>query len=112
MAARKLAPVHPGEMLLEEFMKPLGLIPSEVARRLDVPPNRISQLIQGKRALTADTALRLERYLGWPARMWMQIQAEYDLELSRRAAKHPRIRPHPRIRAAGKPATLAKTASA
>lgn len=97
MAARKLPPVHPGDMLLEEFMKPLGLSMSELARRIDVPANRVSQLIQGKRAMTADTALRLEQYLRWPARMWMQIQAEYDLETARRAAAPKRIRPHPRI---------------
>jgi len=89
-------------MLLEEFMKPLGLTLSELARRIGVPPNRISQLIQGKRAMTADTALRLEKYLRWPARMWLQIQAEYDLESSRRSAKHKRILPHPRVLAAGK----------
>ncbi len=110
MAARKLAPVHPGEMLREEFMKPLGLTISEVARRLGVPPNRISQLVQRKRAMTADTALRLERYLGWPARMWLEIQAEYDLEVSRRAAKHGRNAPHPHVRALAKSARVARSA--
>lgn len=100
MAVRKLSPVHPGEMLVEEFMKPLGLTISEVARRIGVPPNRISQLAQGKRAMTADTALRLERYLGWPARIWLQIQAEYDLEVSRRTGSHAGIHLHPRARTA------------
>lgn len=99
MAARKMAPVHPGEMLLEEFMKPFSLSISELARRIEVPPNRISQLIHGKRAITADTALRLEHYLGWPARIWMQIQSEYDLESSRRRSGRMQFAPHPRNRA-------------
>jgi addiction module HigA family antidote len=86
-------------MLLEDFMKPLGLTISEIARRIGVPPNRISQLVQGKRAMTADTALRLEKYLRWPARIWMEIQTEYDLEISRREAAHDGIRPHLRARA-------------
>jgi addiction module HigA family antidote len=100
MTARKLSPVHPGEMLREEFMQPLGLTVAELARRIGVPPNRISQLVHGKRAMTADTALRLEQYLGWPARIWMQLQAEYDLELSRRETRHEPIAPHPHARIA------------
>ena len=102
MTARKLAPVHPGEMLREEFMIPLGLSLSELARQLDVPPNRISQLLHGKRALTADTALRLEQFFGWPARTWLHLQAEYDLELSRRKSGRKRIHPHPRLQIHGK----------
>jgi len=95
MPACKLAPIHPGAMLLEESMKPLGLSSSELARGIGVPPNRITQLIHGKRGMTADTALRLEQYLGWPAKIWLRIQAEFDLEMSRRAARHKRIAPHP-----------------
>lgn len=110
MAERRLAPVHPGEMLLEEFMKPMGLSISEVARGIDVPPNRISQVVHGKRAMTADTALRLEKFLGWPARMWMQIQAEHDLELSRRSGAHAKIRRHPPSKPAHEPKPLAKGA--
>ena len=83
MAACKLAPVHPGEMLREEFMKPLGLTISEVARRLRVPPNRISQLVQRKRAMTADTALRLSQYFGMSADFWMNLQSAYELDLAR-----------------------------
>jgi len=97
MRQAKLKPVHPGEMLLEEFMKPLGLSISEVARRIGVPPNRISQLVHCRRAMSADTALRLEDYLRWPARIWMEIQSEYDLELSRRKGRARTIRPHPGI---------------
>jgi addiction module HigA family antidote len=87
MASRKLPPVHPGDMLLEEFMKPLGLTASDLARRIGVPPNRVTQWIQRKRAMTADSALRLEAVLGWPAQFWLRIQAEYDLELARRAGE-------------------------
>ena len=97
MPSHKLPPVHPGEMLLEEFMKPLMLTSSELARQIGVPVNRISQLIHGKRSMTADTALRLEKYLGWPARIWMEIQSDFDLEISRRAGKLARIRMHPAI---------------
>ena len=110
MAARKLAPVHPGEMLLEEFMRPLGLSVSELARAIDIPPNRISQLVHGKRAMTADTALRLERFLGWPARIWLQVQAEHDLELSRRRPGAARIRRHPKVRASNSARPLSRPA--
>ena len=101
MAAHKIAPVHPGEMLLEEFMKPLGLSSSELARRLDVPANRVTKLVQGKRAMTADPALRLEAYLGWTAATWLRIQAEYDLEISRRRVRRKPIVPHVQLPARG-----------
>ncbi len=81
----QVKPVAPGEMLDEEFMKPLGLSRAEAARRMGVPPNRITQIIKGSRAITPETALRLEALFGWPATYWLQNQAEYDLERTRQA---------------------------
>ncbi len=72
-------------MLEEEFIKPLGLSRVEVARRLGVPANRISQIVRGRRAISPETALRLEALFGWPAAYWLQNQAEYDLEVARKA---------------------------
>jgi addiction module HigA family antidote len=80
-----LDPICPGEVLREEFMKPLGISMNRLARDLLVPAGRISAIARGKRAITADTALRLGRYFGIPAQMWMSLQAEYDLRLARRA---------------------------
>ena len=74
-------PVHPGEILAEE-LQTLGVSPSELARRLDVPPNRISQIIQGKRAITGDTALRLGHWFGTAAQFWLNLQSAYDLRLA------------------------------
>lgn len=82
----RVKPVSPGDMLLEEFMKPLDMSRAEAARRLGVPANRITQIIRGRRAITPETALRLEALFGWPADYWMRHQAEYDLELERRNA--------------------------
>ena len=82
----KLPPVHPGEVLLEDFMKPLGLSQYRVAKDIDVPPLRISQIVRGMRSVTADTALRLARYFGTTPGIWMRLQAQYDLEISQ--AKH------------------------
>jgi addiction module HigA family antidote len=72
-------------MLEEEFIKPLGLSRAEVARRLGVPANRITQIVKGRRAISPETALRLEALFGWPAAHWLQNQAEHDLELARKA---------------------------
>ena len=77
-------PVAPGEMLEEEFMKPLGLSRAEVAHRLDVPPNRITQIIKGSRSITSETALRLEALFGWSATYWLRNQVEHDLERVRK----------------------------
>src|SRR2546426_5492774 len=79
--SKQMAPVHPGEILLEEFMKPLGLSQYRVAKAIDVPPRRINEIVQGKRAITTETALRLERYLGWPAQVWLNLQSRYDMEI-------------------------------
>jgi len=78
----KLLPVHPGEILLEDFIKPLGITPFRVARDMDIAPLRISQIVRGRRAVTADSAQRLARYFGTSAGIWMQLQARYDLEVA------------------------------
>ncbi len=82
--ARTLPPVHPGEVLLEDFMKPLGLSTYRVAKDIGVPTLRISQIVRGQRAVSADTALRLARYFGTSAEVWMRLQAQYDLEVAQR----------------------------
>ena len=78
----KLPPIHPGEVLLEDFMKPLGLTQYRVAKDIGVPPLRISQIVRGQRAVTADTAMRLARYFGTSAAVWLRLQARYDLEMA------------------------------
>lgn len=92
----RLEPIHPGEILLEEFMKPHGLSQSRLARDLDIPQSRLSNIIRGKRGMTADTALRLAEYFGTTPRFWLNLQAEYDLrrlEQTDWPAIRPRIRP-------------------
>ena len=79
----KLPPIHPGEILREEFMKPHGLSQNALARALNVPPRRINEIVLEKRGITADTALRLGRYFGTSAEMWTGLQADYDLRLAR-----------------------------
>ncbi|MBI5420464.1 MAG: HigA family addiction module antidote protein [Deltaproteobacteria bacterium] len=87
MVPRKLLePIHPGEILLEEFMKPLGVSINKLARDIDVPPGRISEIVNGKRAVTADTALRLGRYFGVSPEIWLNLQADYALRVARRDA--------------------------
>src|SRR5437660_10679287 len=82
MRKRPIYPIHPGDILADELTE-LNKTPTELARELHVPSNRISQLIAGKRAMTADTALRLERWLGVSAAFWMNLQKRYDLEVAR-----------------------------
>lgn len=82
---------HPGEMLREEFLVPLGLSARELARALDVPHNRISELVAGRRSMTADTALRLEKYFGMEARFWLNLQASYDLSKARKEGSYKKI---------------------
>lgn len=79
-----LPPIHPGEILLEEFLKPLEMNPHQLAIALHVPPNRIAQIIAGDRAITADTALRLGRYFGVNPQFWMNLQCTYDLRAAAR----------------------------
>jgi addiction module HigA family antidote len=81
MGRKKLTPIHPGEILLEEFLKPLRLSQYRIARDLSVPPRRINEIVHGKRGIIADTALRLGRYFGTSARFWLNLQARYDLEV-------------------------------
>lgn len=83
MAAKKLPPVHPGEILEAEFLKPLGVSQYRLARDISVPPRRINEIALGKRAITADSALRLARYFGTSERFWLNLQTRYDLEVER-----------------------------
>jgi addiction module HigA family antidote len=83
MPRRKLRPVHPGEILLEEFLNPLGVSQYRLARDVSVPPRRINEIVRGTRAVTADTALRLARYFGTSERFWLNLQARYDLEMEK-----------------------------
>lgn len=76
----KLPPIHPGEVLLEEFMKPLGISQSRLAMDLRVPIQRLHELVHGKRSMSLDTAMRLSRYFGTSAQVWLNLQARYDLE--------------------------------
>ena len=75
-----LSPIHPGEILLEDFMKPMGLSQYRLAKDMGVTPIRISQIVNGKRAITVDTALRLARYFGTSAAVWLRLQVRHDLE--------------------------------
>jgi addiction module HigA family antidote len=79
----KLKNIHPGEILLEEFLIPMGISQNRLAREIGVPPRRINEIVHGKRAITADTTLRLARYFGTSETFWMGLQADYDLENAR-----------------------------
>lgn len=82
---KTLPNIHPGEILIEEFLVPIGISQNRLARAMDVPPRRINEIVHGKRAITADTALRLARALGTSAQFWMGLQADYDLEEARKS---------------------------
>ncbi|MCP5332426.1 MAG: HigA family addiction module antidote protein [Pseudomonadales bacterium] len=102
--AELLDEIHPGEILLEEFMKPMGITARQLAADMDVSPSRISELVNGRRPITADTALRLGLYFGMDARFWMNLQTEYDMRVATRELKDkiaPRIRVHEHIAAPG-----------
>jgi antitoxin HigA-1 len=95
MSRKKLDPIPPGEILREEFMRPLGITVSALARDIGVPANRISQIVNGKRAFSADAALRLGKYFGVSPEIWLDLQSEYELRVARRTTwKHvePRVR--------------------
>ncbi len=79
---QKLPNIHPGEVLLEEFLKPMELSQYRLAKDLNIPQTRVSQIVKGKRSITADTALRLSKYFGTSARFWLGLQTDYDLEAS------------------------------
>jgi addiction module HigA family antidote len=81
MMAKRLPPVHPGEVLLEEFLAPLGISQYRLAKDINVPPRRINEIVHGARAVSADTALRLARYFGTSERFWLNLQAQYDLDV-------------------------------
>ena len=85
MATRRLAPIHPGEVLLEDFLGPLGISQYRLAHDISVPPRRINEIVHGKRGITADTALRLARYFRTTDRFWLNLQARFDLEQQRDA---------------------------
>ena len=83
MTETLLPPIHPGEILLEEFLKPMGISQYRLAKDISVPPRRINEIVLGKRAITPDTALRLSRYFGLSERFWINMQARYDLEIEK-----------------------------
>ena len=83
MARKRLAPVHPGEVLLHEFLEPLDLTQYRLAKSLKVPARRINEIVHGTRAISADTALRLARFFGTSDRFWLNLQAAYDLDVER-----------------------------
>jgi len=79
---RSMPPVHPGEILIEDFLKPMGITQYRLAKSIGVPQRRIGEIVAGKRSITADTALRLARFFGTDAQSWMNLQAHYDLEVA------------------------------
>jgi addiction module HigA family antidote len=83
MRRKMLAPIHPGEILMEEFLKPLGITQYKLAKDIHVPARRINEIVHGKRSITADTALRLSRYFNLSERFWLNLQARYDLEVEK-----------------------------
>jgi antitoxin HigA-1 len=83
MTTRKLLPIHPGEILLEEFLKPMNISQYRLAKDISVPARRINEIVLGKRAISPDTALRLSRYFGLSERFWLNLQARYDLEVEK-----------------------------
>jgi antitoxin HigA-1 len=85
MAKKKLPPIHPGEILWEEFMEPLGISQYRLAKSISVPPRRINEIVHGKRSITADTALRLGKFFDMEAQFWMNLQSHYDLEIAQDA---------------------------
>lgn len=83
MNEEKLPPIHPGEILMEEFLKPMGISQYKLAKGISVPARRINEIVQGKRSITPDTALRLSRYFGLSERFWINLQARYSLEMEK-----------------------------
>jgi len=83
MPTKRLPPIHPGEVLLEDFLRPLGLSQYRLAQGLSVPPRRINEIVLGKRAISADTALRLGRFFGTSERFWLNLQTAYDLDVEK-----------------------------
>jgi antitoxin HigA-1 len=84
-SSKRLDPIHPGEILMEDFMRPMGISINQLARDLDVPPNRIGAIVNGERSITADTALRLGTYFGNSPETWLGLQVDYDLRVIRQS---------------------------
>jgi addiction module HigA family antidote len=82
MENKKLPPIHPGEILMEEFLEPMGISQYRLAKDISVPPRRINEIVHGKRSITADTALRFGRFFSMPAQFWLNLQTRYDLEMA------------------------------
>jgi antitoxin HigA-1 len=96
MKTKKIPPIHPGEILLEEFLDPMGISQYKLAKDISVPPRRINEIVHGKRSISADTALRFSRYFGLSERFWLNLQSRYDLEVEKdkldvRLAKEVRV---------------------
>lgn len=87
MPPKRLPPIHPGEILLEEYLRPLGISQYRLAKEITVAPRRINEIVHGLRSITADTALRLSRYFGTTDRFWLNLQTRYDLEVERERLK-------------------------
>jgi addiction module HigA family antidote len=87
MKTKTLAPIHPGEILMEEFLKPMGISQYKLAKDINVPARRVNEIVHGKRSISADTALRLSRYFNLSERFWLNLQARYDLEMEKEKFK-------------------------
>ena len=96
-----MAPIHPGEILLKEFLEPMGISQYRLAKDISVPPRRINEIVHGRRAITADTALRLARYFGTTERFWLNLQTRYDLEVEKDRLKGRLEREVTRLRRTG-----------
>jgi len=83
MNAKKLLPIHPGEILMEEYLEPMGISQYRLAKEISVPPRRINEIVHGKRAITPDTALRLSRFFGTTELFWVNLQTRYDMEIEK-----------------------------
>jgi len=83
MSAKKLPPVHPGEILMEEYLEPMGISQYRLAKEISVPPRRINEIVHGKRAISVDTALRLSRFFGTSELFWVNLQMRYDMEIQK-----------------------------
>ena len=106
MSETKMPPIHPGEILYEDFMKPLGITQYRLAKEMHVYPRRVNEIVHGKRAISADTALRLARYFGTSAELWMNLQAHYDLKLARDEAEEQIVAEVQPLRTDGSEGTL------
>jgi len=97
MKNKKMEPIHPGEILLEEFLKPMRISQYRIAKDISVPPRRINEIVHGKRSITADTALRLSKYFNTSERFWLNLQIRFDLEIEKdRLGKRLGSEVHPR----------------